>query len=144
VTALLTAYGGMLVLVGVMCSAAVIGRVMDVMRRVEQRHERAILFGLQAHPECLGLELVERSGGALKRGTVYVHLARLEAQGLVASEYERYSDDPMTVVILRMARGAGIDLDTSHLPRRRRYRLTAAGQLAVASAASGPNARVWS
>lgn len=33
-----------------------------------------------------GLQLVERSGGALKRGTVYVTLGRMEAKGLVESE----------------------------------------------------------
>lgn len=35
-----------------------------------------------------GLQLVERSDGALKRGTVYVTLARMEAKGLVESEQE--------------------------------------------------------
>ena len=35
-----------------------------------------------------GLQLVERSDGALKRGTVYVTLARMEAKGLVQSEQE--------------------------------------------------------
>ena len=30
-----------------------------------------------------GLALVERSGGALKRGTVYVTLGRMEAKGLL-------------------------------------------------------------
>jgi DNA-binding PadR family transcriptional regulator len=35
-----------------------------------------------------GLQLVERSDGALKRGTVYVTLGRMEAKGLVESEQE--------------------------------------------------------
>jgi DNA-binding PadR family transcriptional regulator len=35
-----------------------------------------------------GLQLVERAGGALKRGTVYVTLGRMEAKGLVESEQE--------------------------------------------------------
>jgi len=35
-----------------------------------------------------GLLLVERSGGALKRGTVYVTLGRMEARGLVESAQE--------------------------------------------------------
>ena len=35
-----------------------------------------------------GLQLVERSDGALKRGTVYVTLGRLEAKGYVESEQE--------------------------------------------------------
>jgi len=35
-----------------------------------------------------GLQLVDRSEGELKRGTVYVTLARMEAKGLVQSEQE--------------------------------------------------------
>lgn len=35
-----------------------------------------------------GLQLVESSGGALKRGTVYVTLGRMEAKGYVTSEQE--------------------------------------------------------
>jgi len=33
-----------------------------------------------------GLQIVERSGGALKRGTVYVTLGRMQAKGFVESE----------------------------------------------------------
>lgn len=35
-----------------------------------------------------GLELVEASGGELKRGTIYVTLARMEEKGFVASWQE--------------------------------------------------------
>lgn len=35
-----------------------------------------------------GLQLVDRSEGALKRGTVYVTLGRMEAKGLLHSEQE--------------------------------------------------------
>lgn len=35
-----------------------------------------------------GLELVEASGGALKRGTIYVTLARMEDKGFVTSRQE--------------------------------------------------------
>lgn len=38
--------------------------------------------------ERYGLELVERSGGALKRGSVYVILARMEDKGFVESRQE--------------------------------------------------------
>ena len=38
-----------------------------------------------------GLQLVEQSEGALKRGTVYVTLGRMEAKGLVESEQESRS-----------------------------------------------------
>ena len=49
--------------------------------------ERIILELLETD-ERYGLELVDHSGGALKRGTVYVTLARMEAQGLVTSRHE--------------------------------------------------------
>jgi len=50
--------------------------------------ERLILDLLVAHGSLYGLELVERSAGALKRGTVYVTLGRMEAKGFVTSERE--------------------------------------------------------
>ena len=49
--------------------------------------ERLILELLAGGPKY-GLELVEASDGALKRGTVYVTLGRMETKGLVASEQE--------------------------------------------------------
>ena len=50
--------------------------------------ERLILELLLAKGPTYGLDLVGQSGGALKRGTVYVTLSRMEAKGLVASEQE--------------------------------------------------------
>jgi DNA-binding PadR family transcriptional regulator len=50
--------------------------------------ERLILDLLVSEGPMYGLALVERSGGALKRGTVYVTLGRLEAKGLVESAQE--------------------------------------------------------
>ena len=38
--------------------------------------------------ERYGLELVDASGGALKRGSVYVILARMEEKGFVDSRHE--------------------------------------------------------
>lgn len=38
--------------------------------------------------ERYGLELVDRSGGALKRGSVYVILARMEEKGFIESWQE--------------------------------------------------------
>lgn len=46
--------------------------------------ERLIL-NLLARQEMFGLELVKGSGGALKRGTVYVTLARMQDKGYVES-----------------------------------------------------------
>jgi PadR family transcriptional regulator PadR len=50
--------------------------------------ERLILELLVARGPLFGLALVDQSGGALKRGTVYVTLGRLENKGLVSSEQE--------------------------------------------------------
>lgn len=50
--------------------------------------ERLILQMLVANGPRYGLQLVEDSRGALKRGTVYVTLGRLEAKGYVESEQE--------------------------------------------------------
>jgi PadR family transcriptional regulator, regulatory protein PadR len=50
--------------------------------------ERLILELLASSGPMYGLQLVEQSAGALKRGTVYVTLGRMEAKGLVASVQE--------------------------------------------------------
>src|SRR5207253_3377248 len=46
------------------------------------RKERLILELLASEGPMYGLQLVEQSGGGLKRGTVYVTLGRMEAKGL--------------------------------------------------------------
>jgi PadR family transcriptional regulator PadR len=68
-----------------------------------------ILELLASEGPMFGLQLVEQSAGALKRGTVYVTLGRMEAKGLVESQQEP------------VARGA------IGLPRRI-YRPTALGE----------------
>jgi len=50
--------------------------------------ERLILEFLVSNGPMYGLQLVECSDGALKRGTVYVTLGRMEAKGLVESQQE--------------------------------------------------------
>jgi PadR family transcriptional regulator PadR len=50
--------------------------------------ERQILELLVSSGPMYGLQLVEQSEGALKRGTVYVTLGRMEAKGFVESEQE--------------------------------------------------------
>jgi DNA-binding PadR family transcriptional regulator len=50
--------------------------------------ERLILELLLQHGPQFGLQLVESSEGALRRGTVYVTLGRMERKGFVASEQE--------------------------------------------------------
>src|SRR5262245_29098700 len=50
--------------------------------------ERLILQLLVEHGELFGLQLVERSSGALKRGTVYVTLGRMQDKGYLESRQE--------------------------------------------------------
>lgn len=50
--------------------------------------EHAILELLVAGGPMYGLQIVERSDGALKRGTVYVTLGRMENKGYLESEQE--------------------------------------------------------
>lgn len=50
--------------------------------------ERLILERLATDGELFGLQLVERSGGALKRGTVYVTLGRMQEKGYLESRQE--------------------------------------------------------
>jgi PadR family transcriptional regulator PadR len=52
------------------------------------KKERLILELLASVGPMYGLQLVEQSAGALKRGTVYVTLGRMDAKGLVESEQE--------------------------------------------------------
>lgn len=48
----------------------------------------ALILELLVERESFGLELVERAHGALKRGTVYVTLARMQDKGYLASYTE--------------------------------------------------------
>src|SRR5688500_19069442 len=50
--------------------------------------ERLILELLGRSREMYGLELVAASEGALKRGTVYVTLGRMEQKGFISSRLE--------------------------------------------------------
>src|SRR5687768_14988440 len=53
--------------------------------------ERVILELLAAEGELFGLQMVERSGGRLKRGTVYVTLGRMHEKGYLESRQEPQS-----------------------------------------------------
>jgi DNA-binding PadR family transcriptional regulator len=68
----------------------------------------ALVMELLGGAERYGLELVDASGGTLKRGSVYVLLARMEEKGFIASRQEA-----------RGPRAAGVP--------RRLYRATAYG-----------------
>jgi DNA-binding PadR family transcriptional regulator len=50
--------------------------------------KEALILDLLRGSEKYGLELVTTSAGALKRGTVYVTLGRMEEKGLVVSRVE--------------------------------------------------------
>lgn len=83
--------------------------------------EAQILELLAEHSELYGLEMIEASGGRLKRGTVYVTLDRMEDKGFVSSREVE-------------AEGRG--------PSRRVYRLTGQGSRALS--ASQAAWAVWS
>lgn len=48
----------------------------------------SLVMELLRGSERYGLELVDASGGTLKRGSVYVILARMEAKGFIESRQE--------------------------------------------------------
>jgi len=75
------------------------------------RKEALILDLLAAAGDRYGLEMVEASGGHLKRGTVYVTLSRMEDKGYITSVQE--AKGPRSI----------------GMPRRL-YRLTALGRSA--------------
>jgi DNA-binding PadR family transcriptional regulator len=50
--------------------------------------ERTIIELLSEHQELFGLQMVELSGGRLKRGTVYVTLGRMHEKGYLESRQE--------------------------------------------------------
>ena len=52
------------------------------------RTERSILDLLIRDEELYGLQIVERSNGGVKRGTVYVTLGRMQEKGYVESRTE--------------------------------------------------------
>jgi len=54
----------------------------------------SLVMDLLLGGERFGLELVEQSGGALKRGSVYVILSRMEAKGFVTSRLDDRPQPP--------------------------------------------------
>lgn len=52
----------------------------------------SLVMELLGRGERYGLELVDASGGTLKRGSVYVTLARMEEKGFVESRPEKPPD----------------------------------------------------
>jgi PadR family transcriptional regulator, regulatory protein PadR len=66
-----------------------------------------VLRLLIAQGEMYGLELVERSGGELKRGTVYVTLSRMGDKGYVESRPEAEAPSDRAPRRLYYATGLG-------------------------------------
>jgi DNA-binding PadR family transcriptional regulator len=62
--------------------------VIDLPRLSSTEH---LILELLAGDEMFGLQLVEESNGALKRGTVYVTLGRMQDKGYVESRTEKQS-----------------------------------------------------
>jgi PadR family transcriptional regulator, regulatory protein PadR len=60
----------------------------DIPRLSSTEH---LILDLLAGEEMFGLQLVEESGGALKRGTVYVTLGRMQDKGYVESWTEPHA-----------------------------------------------------
>ncbi len=58
------------------------------------KKEYLILNLLRNGRECYGLEMVKKSDGGLKRGTVYVTLNRMAEKGYVKSRQEKDPKDP--------------------------------------------------
>ena len=54
--------------------------------------ERLIIEMLTVQDEMFGLQMVETSGGRLKRGTVYVTLGRMQEKGYLESRQEPLPD----------------------------------------------------
>ncbi|OFW44926.1 MAG: hypothetical protein A3J29_18180 [Acidobacteria bacterium RIFCSPLOWO2_12_FULL_67_14b] len=61
---------------------------MAVLRPPSMSRTESLLLEMLRGRERYGLELVDASGGALKRGSVYVILARMEEKGFVDSWQE--------------------------------------------------------
>ena len=71
----------------------------------------ALIMDLLREGERFGLELVDQSGGTLKRGSVYVILARMEAKGFVTSRLDdRHAPPAGATRRLYAATGYGVQV----------------------------------
>jgi len=88
--------------------------------RLSQK-EYLILNMLRSGAEYFGLEMVNESNGALKRGTVYVTLGRMAEKGYVHSQQEKI-------------------IGKSGMPKRK-YRISGEGKLILQAAEAA--AEIW-
>lgn len=95
---------------------------------ISHKQQRILEILDAAKTELYGLEIVKRSHGKLGRGTVYVHLERLEDLGYVSSREE--NKEPHWYVGLKRrlyritedGRRVNIELSEARTERRRRWR----------------------
>ncbi len=94
--------------------------------------ERLIIELLAAHEELFGLQMVELSGGRLKRGTVYVTLGRMHEKGYLESRQEPLPEGaiglprrlyrPTGLAMRVLAAWQAAEADVRHRRRTRRRR----------------------
>jgi DNA-binding PadR family transcriptional regulator len=75
------------------------------------KNEAVILSLLISEREMYGLEMVKKSEGKLKLGTIYLTLSRMEEKGLATSRKEL---DPSAVVPRRLYKISGMGADVYH------------------------------
>jgi len=63
---------------------------MSQLRLPSMSATESLILDLLRSVERYGLELVDSSGGRIKRGSVYVTLARMEAKGFVESRQDEH------------------------------------------------------
>jgi PadR family transcriptional regulator PadR len=89
--------------------------------------EYIVLQMLVAESKMYGLDMVKKSNGSLKRGTVYVTLQRMEDKGLVSSEKEEidsgstiprrfYKPTPAGILSLRAIEQISIAMNGNPVP----------------------------
>ena len=67
------------------------------LKRRREKRDHLILILLQQHGEAGGLDLVKSSNRRLKRGTIYIHIARLEDAKLVQRRIVPYVSEVVSV-----------------------------------------------
>jgi len=95
-------------------------------RNLPSRKEVLILGLLGAGRELYGLELVEASGGDLKRGTVYVTLNRMEEKGYVSSRLDTSTVRPGLPLRLYKSTALGRQMRSASRLLARRFTLAPA------------------
>jgi DNA-binding PadR family transcriptional regulator len=100
---------------------------------VQLRRKEEIILDILRQDEMYGLEIVKRSNGALRKGTVYVHLSGMEERGLI----EGRTEDAHERMLVDFGRRK------IKMPPRRRYHVTSKGwELFLSRNSLLPKARI--